>query len=199
MRNSDLYITCASDPISVIITTLRWKLFGHILRLPSDIPANRYMLAYFTLSANKVYQAYKGGTIHLPKQLNDDLKNYGPGKDNGFPHKLTNLNDFISLRTYASNRDNWKTLVYHISTNYQQAVQQEIYQSEEKLTIDPSTDQIPRPRSRRRRRNHHQHGEDIGAYADNISSTYDIYQIRMSIYVTRFWQIVLSNLRCRWY
>ena len=157
MRNSDLYITCACEPISINIFTLRWKLFGHILRLPSTVPANRYMIAYF--SPNTTYQKYQGNQpINLPNQLKKDLKEYGPDNNN-VPFKLTNLNDLNRLRTLAQDRDKWRTFVYHISTNYQQAVQQEIYDTEEDLTI-PSLDSTTKPRSRRRRRRNHQHGED---------------------------------------
>jgi hypothetical protein len=191
MRNSDLYITCASDPISINIFILRWKLFGHILRLPSTVPANRYMTAYF--SSNQTYQKYIGNQpINLPKQLHKDLKEYGPNNSNE-PRKLTNLNDLDSLRNLANDRDKWRIFVHHISSNYQQAVQQEILESEEDPT-DPPSDPTNQPRSRRRRRKNHQHGEDLVAPTDSSLSTYDEYQLRMSMYTTRLWQTLSPYL-----
>jgi hypothetical protein len=107
------------------------------------------MTAYF--SSNQTYQKYIGNQpINLPKQLHKDLKEYGSNNSNE-PRKLTNLNDLDSLRNLANDRDKWRIFVHHISSNYQQAVQQEILKSEEDPT-DPPSDPTNQPRSRRRRR-----------------------------------------------
>ena len=47
ISNTELYRHCQTDPISVIAKNARWRLFGHILRLPVDTPANISMTTYF--------------------------------------------------------------------------------------------------------------------------------------------------------
>ena len=51
----------------------KWKLFGHILRLPLTVPANKAMIAYFSQPGT----GRRGRPrTTLPIVLNDDLKGY---------------------------------------------------------------------------------------------------------------------------
>ena len=45
--NNKLYEKCKGKEISVTIKRNKWKLFGHILRLPLNKPANESMKYYF--------------------------------------------------------------------------------------------------------------------------------------------------------
>ena len=47
ISNVALYHRCQSRPISKSIITARWRLFGHVLRLPRDAPAQRASDHYF--------------------------------------------------------------------------------------------------------------------------------------------------------
>ena len=47
ISNVALYHRCHSRPISESIITARWRLFGHVLRLPRDAPAQRAIDHYF--------------------------------------------------------------------------------------------------------------------------------------------------------
>ncbi|GFR99748.1 hypothetical protein ElyMa_001054200 [Elysia marginata] len=61
ISNEELYRRTKSQPTTLLITTSRWNLFGHILRRPIDIPANLAMKAYFDPS-NKLQRK----TPHKP-------------------------------------------------------------------------------------------------------------------------------------
>ena len=47
ISNVALYHRCQSRSISESIITARWRLFGHVLRLPRDAPAQRAIDHYF--------------------------------------------------------------------------------------------------------------------------------------------------------
>ena len=77
----------------------RWKLFGHILRLPPTAPANKAMIAYFSQPG-----AGRRGRPRntLPIVLNDDLK--------GTPYELKSGKDLELLRIKAQAREEWNIL-----------------------------------------------------------------------------------------
>ena len=47
IRNSALYERCQCESLSSLIRKNRWRLFGHILRLPDNTPAKLSMIHYF--------------------------------------------------------------------------------------------------------------------------------------------------------
>ena len=47
ISNNKLYKITGTKPLLIIITERRWKLLGHILRLPADCPARKAMKYYF--------------------------------------------------------------------------------------------------------------------------------------------------------
>ena len=51
ISNEALYKRTNCGPLSDKAREARWKLFGHILRLPPDVPANKAMEAYFRASS----------------------------------------------------------------------------------------------------------------------------------------------------
>ncbi|GFS07152.1 endonuclease-reverse transcriptase [Elysia marginata] len=56
ISNEELYHRTKSQPMTLLITRWRWKLFRHILRRPIDIPANLAMKAYFDPSNKPGYR-----------------------------------------------------------------------------------------------------------------------------------------------
>ena len=70
-----LYHRCQSRPISESIITARWRLFGHVLRLPRDAPAQRAIDHYF---ANTEAATFRGRPrTSLPSTLCWDLRRIG--------------------------------------------------------------------------------------------------------------------------
>ena len=47
ITNSSLYKKCEERPLSIFMLESRWRLFGHILRRNSEIPAKKSMNSYF--------------------------------------------------------------------------------------------------------------------------------------------------------
>ena len=71
ISNVALYHRCQSRPISESIITARWRLFGHVLRLPSDAPAQRAIDHYFA-------DTFRGRPrTSLPSTLCSDLRRIG--------------------------------------------------------------------------------------------------------------------------
>ena len=100
ISNKALYKRTHSEPISTMALYARWKLFGHILRLPPNVPANKAMIAYF--SQHGTGRRGRPRTT-LPIVLNDDLK--------GTPYKLKSKKDLELLRTKAQARGEWNNLI----------------------------------------------------------------------------------------
>ena len=71
ISNSDLYQR--NNEISLTLTILknRWKLFGHILGLHPQTPAQQSMRLYFSLSQNSSFRGRQ--RITLPITLNKDV------------------------------------------------------------------------------------------------------------------------------
>ncbi|XP_065189571.1 uncharacterized protein LOC135820187 [Sycon ciliatum] len=96
-----LYDRCKAEPISRIITRARWRLFGHILRLPSDAPAVLSMVSYFQCDDHK----WRGRPrITLPVKLDDDLHRAACGQ-------LQSLEDLERLSDVAAVRSEWRQLL----------------------------------------------------------------------------------------
>ena len=55
ITNKKLYKATETEPLSITITERRWKLLGHILRLPVDCPAKKAMRYYSEERANKKF------------------------------------------------------------------------------------------------------------------------------------------------
>ena len=90
-----LYDRCKAEPISRIITRARWRLFGHILRLPSDAPAVLSMVSYFQCDDHK----WRGRPrITLPVKLDDDLHRAACGRWQSLEY-LKRLSDVAAVRS----------------------------------------------------------------------------------------------------
>ncbi|KAI8485272.1 hypothetical protein Bbelb_370190 [Branchiostoma belcheri] len=73
VTNGTLYKVCDTEPLSVKVEKLRWSLFGHILRMPQDTPAQKAL--EFSFLSPKRYKARRGRhCINLLSLLKGDLK-----------------------------------------------------------------------------------------------------------------------------
>ena len=90
ITNSSLYEKCNECPLSITLLENQWRLFGHILRRNSEIPANKSMNSYFISHGSK----FRGRPLTtLPVVLNKDLRRVSDDK-----LQLTSLKDLEHLR-----------------------------------------------------------------------------------------------------
>ena len=116
ISNKNLYREAREKPISDTMREARWKLLGHILRRPEEIPANKAMTLYFNdeISGKK----FKGARrTTLPEVLNSDLERlqneFHHMKDHNYCARLKfrTREDLDRLKNVASNRKSWRSLV----------------------------------------------------------------------------------------
>ncbi|GFR72900.1 hypothetical protein ElyMa_003853400 [Elysia marginata] len=102
ITNSSLYNKCNERPLSIFILESRWRLFGHILRRDSQIPANQATSGYFVTEGSK----FKGRPLTtLPVVLNRDLSRIINSN-----LQLKSSHDLEHLRSIAQQRDEWTKL-----------------------------------------------------------------------------------------
>ena len=113
ISNNKLYKITGTKPLSITITERRWKLLGHILRLPANCPAKKAIRYYFEERTNKIFQGRRKTT--LVSTLNKDIKRT-KGDDITFP--VTPLVSQVSLQnlyTKAKNRKLWSKIVQQVA------------------------------------------------------------------------------------
>ena len=151
ISNSELYHRIHSRRISSEIRELRWKLFGHILRLAKkpnpdnkleeEVPAYLAMLQYVNKLENRdEWKSYRGRVTTTYTLLNDDMKHAYPDiKDPEYkklglhlPKARTEqwINTEWDLRLFrvkASNRNKWSDFVQEIVRRNDQ-IEDELYE-----------------------------------------------------------------------
>ena len=107
--NNKLYEKCKGKEISVTIKRNKWKLFGHILRLPLNKPANESMKYYFKVPEKTKKYVGIPRTIP-PTSIDKDLKQaVKKNHPTILPVKQFILTkDLEDLRMLAQERDLWK-------------------------------------------------------------------------------------------
>ncbi|XP_057310033.1 uncharacterized protein LOC130648030 [Hydractinia symbiolongicarpus] len=133
IRNKKLYEISKTRPITLDIIQARWRLFGHVLRLQKDTPAQLAMNHYFEQSQVSKFKGRQ--RITLPISLNNDIRR-AVESDNSFAIKfgvsqLISKHDLKVLRVIAEDRNTWKSLSRHIYI----AAEATTY-TEENLTVD---------------------------------------------------------------
>ncbi|XP_057310663.1 uncharacterized protein LOC130648624 [Hydractinia symbiolongicarpus] len=133
IRNKKLYEISKTRPITLDIIQARWRLFGHVLRLQKDTPAQLAMNHYFEQSQVSKFKGRQ--RITLPISLNNDMRR-AVESDNSFAIKfgvsqLISKHDLKVLRVIAEDRNTWKSLSRHIYI----AAEATTY-TEENLTVD---------------------------------------------------------------
>ena len=102
ISNEDLYKSYGVQPRHEVITNARWKLIGHVLRLPLDIPAQMAMTCYMKDSQMKRWRDKQ--RCNLPGMLRDDMKRNGMS--------MNSLHNLHNLRETAANRRRWHEYFY---------------------------------------------------------------------------------------
>ena len=110
-KNKNVYKESGEIPLHVEMKLMRWRAFGHMLRLPLQTPCQLAMQYYFErpLDAKK-FSGRKRST--LPVKIDEDVtaqttKNkILPGNVMGFK----TMDDLITLRNVAQDREQWKLL-----------------------------------------------------------------------------------------
>ena len=107
--SNKLYEKCKEEEISVTIKRNKWKLFGHILRLPLNKPANESMKYYFKVPEKTKKYVGIPRTIP-PTSIDKDLKQaVKKNHPTILPVKQFILTkDLEDLRMLAQERDLWK-------------------------------------------------------------------------------------------
>ena len=94
ISNTALYRRCRCLPISESVKSARWRLFGHVLRMPLDAPAQRAIDYYFVAT-------FRGRPrTTLPTALSTDLRCMG--RNMRCPADIDML--------YVLNREQWRQL-----------------------------------------------------------------------------------------
>ena len=112
ISRNKVYKITGTKPLSITVTERRWKLLGHILRLPTNCPARKAMRYYFEGRTNKNFRR-KRRTATV-STLNEDIKRT-KGDDITFP--VTPLVSQVSLQnlyTKAKNRKLWSMIVQQV-------------------------------------------------------------------------------------
>ena len=68
IRNRKLYEKCNTQPLSITITERRWKLLGHIMRLPANCPARKAMRYFFEVRTNKLSRKEENNNSYYHQQ-----------------------------------------------------------------------------------------------------------------------------------
>ena len=102
-----IYRRCNAEPIRSILLELRWRLFGHMLRLLDDTPASHAMASYF--------RSVDGAWLGLPlttivTKLSADLKSSGLGR-------LVSLVELELLRGITADTNTWRELYDNLPQN----------------------------------------------------------------------------------
>ena len=104
MRNKTVYRITKEEILSITLLRNRWKLFGHIMRLHSETPAQKSMMHFFTESKVPKFQGRP--RINLPYKSNYDLEKYSPEL-----LMLKTLKDLQTLKIIAQDRNRWINMV----------------------------------------------------------------------------------------
>ena len=101
ISNTALYRRCRCLPISENVKSTRWRLFGHVLRMPLDAPAQQAIDFYFADTGVAAVATFRGRPrTTLPTALSDDLRRVG--------RTLRRPADIEALRLL--NREQWRQL-----------------------------------------------------------------------------------------
>ena len=102
ISNTSLYEVCGCTALSHRVRKARWRLFGHILRLDRDAPA-QVALDFAMNEGHHLWRARRGRPpTCLLTVLRADLKPIGL--------TMKNASDLRRLRELASNKDTWRGL-----------------------------------------------------------------------------------------
>ena len=101
ISNKDLYRKCQTEPLSERVIRLRRQMFGHVLRMNTNSPAQSALS--FAVIGSRDYKARRGRhTTNLLNILRTDLR--------AASLKLQSLTDLDHVRSLAKDRVAWKKI-----------------------------------------------------------------------------------------
>ena len=107
-----LFKRCEDCPLPLVILKSPWKLFGHILQLDDQCPANKAMDFYFEKTDAKGFRGRPRTTIVTT--INNDIKR-NIDKIPSFQVKaLRKLEDLQYIRELAQDRSVWRGIIRNI-------------------------------------------------------------------------------------
>ena len=110
-KNKDVYHESNETPMNVQMKKMRWRAFGHMLRLPLSTPCQQAMDYYFEKpDGAKKFSGRKRMT--LPVKLNEDITTCIE-QGRSLPEDITsfqNKDNLTKIRNVAANRETWKQL-----------------------------------------------------------------------------------------
>ena len=112
ISNKKLYEKTNTQKISQTIRERRWKLLGHIMRLPAQCPARKAMRFFFEKRSNKKFLGRKRTTIVTT--LNKDIKKTKARNPSFSVIPLTSEVSLQNLSTKARNRKLWANIVRQV-------------------------------------------------------------------------------------
>ena len=114
IHNVELYNKCNMKPLKLRIVRARWSLFGHILRLSRDTPAQLAMDYYGQLEKGEKEPRGRPDTT-LPVLLFNEYRKYKEvKKERGWSVVKSKADTLAELRILAADRQKWRKLVNFI-------------------------------------------------------------------------------------
>ena len=119
ISNEDLYKTTKTERLGIEIIIARWKMLGHVLRMPNKTPAKQAMLWYFTDNKNDQTKGFRGRPrSSLPILLNQDLNQLQEISEKRsstdleeLPRQLIRTEDLKKLESIAKRRKKWIKII----------------------------------------------------------------------------------------
>ncbi len=102
IKSSKLYTLTEEKPVSEKIRRRRLALFGHILRLHPDTPAQKAIDFYITKDKRPVGRPHSTWIALITKDLEATLKTHK------IKTPINNMKSMTSLRALASDRPTWR-------------------------------------------------------------------------------------------
>ena len=121
ISNEKLYEICSVTPLSLRVTISRWKMFGHVLRLPDNSPAS--LALKFALDDMSPLKTRKGRPrFNLLSTLQNDISRIPVDRNHENPIRhnklsLKSSNDIYILRDLAECKPEWIKLLNYVVRN----------------------------------------------------------------------------------
>jgi hypothetical protein len=118
ISNKKLYEICQTKPLSQRVKLARWRLFGHILRMPENSPAA--LSLYFAVAGCQDLKGRRGRhRMNLLNILGSDINRIPIDRSSTNIHrhaklKLKTDHDISILRELAHNRREWENLFIYL-------------------------------------------------------------------------------------
>ena len=112
IRSITLYETTKTVPITYEITKRRWKLFGHVLRMPAESPARKSMKFFFEKTPLVKYSGRKRASIITT--LNRDIRRTKALQPRFDISEIKSEIDLHNVRVKATNRRLWKKRIEQV-------------------------------------------------------------------------------------